>query len=314
MEESLQFALNMPLAKILADQRPENPAAIAKMAQKLEQQGVGAALMSEHPAPSAEWLRTDPAAHDSLDPLVALAMIAANSRTLRVFTNVLVLPYRNPFLTAKAAATLQILSGGRFILGVGVGYQKEEFEALGIPYKERGKLTDEAIETIRMAWAGGPVCMKGMHFDAPGNEPRPLPAPSPPIWVGGGSDRAVRRAALSGDGWAPYFSVPTNDPDVRKSAVVSFDHLSEKVEMLRELRAEQGLDGPFDLAVSPPFRPRDLSHSSAQRFAEEVHRLSKDGVNWIWTSLPCTDSEHYLEVVQWFGEEVIALTSANTYK
>jgi len=302
----MQFAINIPLAKVLPNTATSSMAAIRLMTRTLEEAGLAAALTSEHPAPSAQWLRTDPAAHDSVDPLTGLAMVAASCDRLKVFTNILVLPYRNPFLTAKAAATLQILSDSRLILGVGVGYQKEEFDALGVDYAERGRLTDEALETMALAWRGGEVVKRGLHFDAVGNEPRPVPAPPPPIWVGGGSDSALRRAARWGDGWAPYFTVPTNDPEVMKSAVVSLDHFSQKAKRLSELREEFGRTGPFDLAVAPPFRPKDARHDSAERFIEEVEYLAQDGVNWIWTSLPAPSLEGYLDFVRWFGEEVVA--------
>src|SRR5205823_125495 len=111
--------------------------------------------------------------HDCLDSFTALSFFAAASKTLKVVTNVIVLPYRNPFITAKAASTLQVLSDNRFVLGVGVGYMKEEFDALGVPFNQRGALTDEALETIRMAWKGGAVVKQGRHFNAIGNEPRP---------------------------------------------------------------------------------------------------------------------------------------------
>ena len=262
--------------------------------------------MSEHPAPSARWLREDPAAHDSLDPLTALAFVAGCTRELKVLTNILVLPYRNPFLTAKAAASLQILSDNRLLLGVGTGYMEEEFKALGVAHRERGSLTDEAIETIRKVWAGGPVSKQGRHFDAIDIESRPVPQMPPPIWVGGGSDKALERAALWGDGWLPYFTVPTSDPIVLRSAVVSMEHFGEKVRRLRELREMHGRQGPFDLVVAPPSRPREATRAHAQQFLEEVHALKAFGVNWIWTSLAAPDLETYLERVQWFGEEVIA--------
>lgn len=306
----MQFALNMPLAKIVPESTMEAGETVRIMAQALETAGVDAALTSEHPAPSAEWLHNDPAGHDCVDPLTALAFVAGGTRRLKVFTNILVLPYRNPFLTAKAAATLQILSDNRLLLGVGTGYMQEEFEALGVAYKERGALTDEALEVIRMAWQGGAVVKQGRHFNAIGNEPRPLPSPSPPIWVGGGSDRAIERAARLGDGWVPYFTVPTNDPVVRKSAVVSMEHFGEKVARLRELREEMGRTGPFDLSVAPPFRPKEPTRENAQRFLEEMHELAEHGVNWTWTSLPASSLEGYLEMVRWFGEEIIEVYKA----
>lgn len=302
----MRFALTIPLAKLIDPAGRGNRALVCRMAAALEAAGFDACLTSEHPAPSAEWLRTDPAAHDCVDPLTALAFVAGATERLQIFTNILVLPYRNPFMTAKAAATMQIMSDNRLLLGVGVGYMKEEFDALGVDHARRGALTDEAIEVIRMAWRGGPVAVDGMNFKAIGNEPRPVPAVPPPIWVGGGSDRAVERAARLGDGWVPYFSVPTNDPVVRRSAVVDMAHFGEKVARLGELRAQYGRTGPFDLAVAPPFRPSRPDRESAERFTAEMEELAGQGVNLIWTSVPARSIESYLEIVQWFGEEIIA--------
>jgi hypothetical protein len=99
--------------------------------------------------------------------------------------------------------------------------------------------------------------------------------------------------------------VPTNDPVVRRSAVVSLDHFGAKAAWLRELRDEMGRTGPFDLAVAPPFRPKAPSREDAERFLAEVAELAQHGVNWIWTSLPASSLEGWREMVAWFGEEVI---------
>ena len=302
----LKFALNIPLAKLLQEVDMPRGELVATMARALEDAGLSACLTSEHPAPSSEWLHNDPAAHDCVDPLTALAYVAGATSKLQLFTNILILPFRNPFLTAKAAATLQIMSDNRLLLGVGVGYMKEEFEALGVNHKERGALMDEALEVIRMAWAGGSVKKQGRHFNAIGNEPRPVPDPAPPIWIGGGSDKAIERAARHGDGWVPYFTVPTNDPVVRRSAVVDMDHFGEKLARLHELREEMGKTGPFDLAVAPPFRPQEPSEANARRFLEEVGELESRGVNWIWTSVPARSLESYLDIVRWFGEDIVS--------
>jgi len=297
-----QFAFNMPLPKFLAESGSSPLGMLRQVARALEDAGIDAGLLSEHPAPSSEWLHNDPTAHDSFDPLAALAFVAASTTRLKLFTNVLVLPFRNPFLTAKQAATVQILSDNRLLLGVGLGYQREEFAALGVRYEERAALTDEAIETIRMAWAGGSVVKRGRHFDAIGNEPRPIPAPPPPIWVGGGSDKAVERAARLGDGWAPFFTVPTTDEAVMRSAVVSMEHFAAKARRLKELRDQGGRTGPFDIAVAPPFRPGEMTPANARRFQDEVAQLEASGATWIWTSLPARSLSHYLELVAWFGE------------
>lgn len=301
----MKFALNIPLVKVTTDGAGSAGKQVRQLVRGLEDAGLDACLTSEHPAPSAHWLHNDPGGHDCTDPLTAFAYVAACSEKLQLFTNIIVLPYRNPFMLAKAAATLQILSDNRLLLGVGVGYQKEEFDAVGAPFGERGALTDEAIETLREIWAGGAITRKGRHFDAPGNESRPLPTPPPPIWVGGGSDAALARAARLGDGWAPYFLVPTNDAQVRRSAVVDMEHFGEKAARLMDLRARHGRTGPFDMAVAPPFRPKEPSKENAEKFLGEVAQLEAHGVNWIWTSIPSADFGQYLEMVAWFGEEVV---------
>lgn len=279
---------------------------VIDFAKAMERVGVMGCCLSEHPAPSAEWLRNDPGGHVTFDPFTSLAFAAAATKRLMVATNVLILPYRNAFLTAKAASTLQLLSGNRFILGAGVGYQQVEFEALGVPFAQRGALTDEALETIRLAWSGGPVVKRGKTFNAAGNDTSPIPSTLPPIWIGGGSDKAVERAARWGDGWQPYFSVPTNDPTVRTSAVVSMAHFGEKVKRLKELRQQMNRSTPFDLAVGSPHRPKTTRPSDAEQILEGAHQLEAYGTNWLWTNLPAPSRAGFLESVAWFGEEVIA--------
>ena len=124
---------------------------------------------------------------------------------MRLFTNLCVVPYRNPFLVAKAALTLDVLSGGRLTLGVGAGYLEPEFRALGVDFEERNELLDEGLVAIKRAWTESGVEMTGRHFEVRGHTmlPRPVQSPHPPIWVGGNSKRAIRRAVDLADGWTP---------------------------------------------------------------------------------------------------------------
>jgi probable F420-dependent oxidoreductase len=306
----MKFGLSLPLGRISPPGEFQSGEAVREIALAMERAGVAAASLSEHPIPDAEWLHNDPAAHDALEPLTALAFVAAATKQLSVFTNVMVLPYRNPFLTAKAAATLQVLSDNRLILGIGVGYQQAEFEALGVPFRQRGALTDEALETIKLAWQGGRVVKKGRSFNAVGNEPRPVPSPSPPIWVGGASDKALERAVRWGDGWIPHFSVPTNDPVVMQSSMVSMEDFRKKVDGLREARDKLGMSGPFDIAPGSLFRPKTTTRSDADQFLEGARKLAACGATLLWTPLPAPSRAAYLENVAWFGEEVIAAFKA----
>jgi probable F420-dependent oxidoreductase len=139
------------------------------------------------------------------EPLTLLSYVAARTRRVRLGTSVLVLPYHNPIRLAKAAATLDVLSGGRLTLGVGVGAIESEMVALGTPFKERGAFTDEAIAVMRTLWAEEDPRFDGRYSRFAGMKfsPKPLQKPSIPIVIGGVSRAAIRRAARLGDGWQP---------------------------------------------------------------------------------------------------------------
>lgn len=148
---------------------------------------------TDHPAPSQRWL--DAGGHDAVDPFVAMAYAAAQTTTLRLVPNIVVLPYRNPFVVAKSGATLDLLSGGRFTLAVGVGYLKREFAALGVAFDERTELFDESLEVIRGIWTTDDFTYEGMHFSARGITAHPRPVNPPPIWIGGNTAAAGARVA-----------------------------------------------------------------------------------------------------------------------
>ena len=142
--------------------------------------------------------------HDALDPFAALAFCAAVTDRMRLIPNILVLPYRNPFVVAKAAATLDALSGGRFTLAVATGYLRGEYRALGVDFEQRNARFDEAIEVIRGIWSEEDFAYEGVTFSAKGQTANPKPAPHPPIWIGGNSRMSRRRVARYGDGWSPF--------------------------------------------------------------------------------------------------------------
>jgi len=299
----INFSLAIPLGVIEPAGEFQSQEAAAQMGRALESAGAAACYVTDHPAPVAAWLHAH--GHDATDPFTSLSFVAAATTSLRLHTNVVVLPYRNPFITAKAAAILQVFSGGRLILGVGAGYQQGEFEALGVDYAKRDVMTDEALETIRLAWSGGPVIKQGRYFKAAGNEPRPVPRPRPTLWIGGGSDRAVQRAAKWGDGWSPFFTAPTLSPNNRALAIQSIEQLAEKIRALTSLRTKMGKSGPFDVCIGPRVPIKTMDRPEAERYIEAVGRLAQMGVNWITADLPHPNRAGYLEAVHWFGEEVV---------
>src|SRR5687768_13414278 len=159
---------------------------VAELAVAAERAGWHGFSFTEHPIPGARWLAAG--GHQSLDPFVALGHVAAVTQRLRLLTYLAVLPYRNPFLLAKAATTVDRLSNGRFVLGVGAGYLKGEFQALGVDFDERNELFDEALEVLPLHWSGEPFNYKGRHFEARETVALPRPHQDPiPIWIGGNS-------------------------------------------------------------------------------------------------------------------------------
>lgn len=139
------------------------------------------------------------------DPILPLAFVAAMTKTLRLGTGVVILPQCHPAYVAKEMATLDVLSGGRALLGIGSGWLKEEFDALGVPFTQRGARTDEAIRAIRSLWKPTPEAFNGRFYRWPSVEsnPKPVQQPGVPIVIGGHAEAAARRAARYGDGFFP---------------------------------------------------------------------------------------------------------------
>ena len=301
----MKFSMGIPIGDITPGEF-QTAKAVAEMGQALEAAGVHACYVTDHPAPSAAWLHSGGLGHDALDPFAGLSFVAAVTTRLMLQTNIVVLPYRNPFITAKAAATVQVLSGGRLIMGTAPGYQKGEFEALGVDFHKRGAIMDDALDTIRLAWAGGAVVKEGRGYNAAGNEPRPALDKAPPIWIGGASDAAVKRAARAGDGWCPFFSDPRQSAVNQENAVQSIEHLRERLAQINELRAEQGRTGAFDVEIGTRARLKFGEKGTLQAYIDELGALTEAGVTWTMVEAPHPSRQAYLENVQWFGEEVVA--------
>ena len=149
---------------------------------------------------------------ESMEQITLLSYIAGQTTKIRLVTSVLIVPHRNPLIAAKSLATLDVLSGGRLVVGVGVGWMREEFQALGLPpFEERGAVTDEYIRAFKVLWTEDNPSFEGKYisFDDISFLPKPVQKPHPPIWVGGESRPALRRTAELANGWYPLGSNPT---------------------------------------------------------------------------------------------------------
>ncbi|MBV9995770.1 MAG: LLM class F420-dependent oxidoreductase [Caulobacteraceae bacterium] len=225
--------------------------AVKAIAVQAEALGFDGLAVSEHPVPGTDTFAFG--GHNQADPFVTLAIAAAVTQRLKLQTHVIVLPYRNPFLTAKSIATLDCMSGGRVNMGVGAGYGQAEFKALGVDFEERNELTDEAIAAMKQVWTGEEIAFKGRHFEAEGvmAAPRPAQRPHPPIWVGGNSKRAIRRAIELGDGWLPFGNPPDVAADRRSSMIWSPEDLKRGVDFLQSAADAAGRTAPIEVIFAP---------------------------------------------------------------
>jgi probable F420-dependent oxidoreductase len=287
----------------LAQSAPISPqllhgSAVAAAARGAEAAGFEAGYVTDHPAPSERW--REAGGHDGLDPFVTLAVMSQATSKLRLLTNLIVVPYRNPFLLARATSTLDVLSGGRLILGLGVGWQKSEFAALGVDFASRNDRFDEYLEVLRRAWSGGPVEFEGRFVSARGvtTNPPPSQQPGPPIWLGGNSRLTLRRAASYADGWMPM-------PNPRGSGGVPLETLSDLTEMLDYLHKHAetvGRTKPLDVMCILPPGPAKAADKAC---LDMVKRLADVGVTWLGVNAVGDSVEDVLGFLDRFGNQVI---------
>lgn len=299
----MRHSLTYPLLHHPSPPELSTGAAVAEVARAAEAAGFDALAFTEHPMPSDRWLQAG--GHDALDPFIALAWAAAATERLRLLTNITVVAYRNPFLLAKTVATLDALSGGRVILGAATGYLKSEFRALGVDFDERNELFDEALEVLALSWPGEPVTFEGRHFSAKGNQLVPVPVQQPvPVWIGGNSRAARRRAVAHGQGWMPFANPPGN-ATVRTASILTPDDLAPHVAELEALAREAGR-GPLDVHFgvagggTPGAADFDPAHHRAQAEA-----LAAIGVTWIGAGAVGDDLASTLRGIEAYGREVI---------
>ncbi|WP_283606344.1 LLM class F420-dependent oxidoreductase [Mycolicibacterium poriferae] len=304
----MKFAITHPMHS-----HPYNPelvtgAGIARVAAAAETAGFDGFGFTDHPAPSQRWLESG--GHDALDPFVAMGFAAAHTTTLRLIPNIVVLPYRNPFIVAKAGATLDLVSGGRFTLAVGVGYLKREFAALGVDFDDRAALFEESLQVIRDIWTTDDVTVDGKHFTAQGitAHPRPVSVPHPPIWIGGNTAAARTRVAAHGQGWCPFRAPAMLAQTARTAALESLADLAAGIGDLRRRLEEAGRD-PSTVDVTFTNHAGGTPGADdfdADAFLEGVAQLTELGVTWVQVGVPGDSLAHALEAIEQFGADVIA--------
>jgi len=272
---------------------------IGPLAARAEPAGWHGFALTEHPIPGARWLENG--GHQTLDPFVGLAFAAAATSRIRLLTYLIVLPYRNPFLTAKAAATLDRLSNGRLTLGVGTGYQKSEFFALGVDIDERNALFDEAIDVMPLAWTGERFSYEGAHFSAKDVIAKPAAAQQPiPIWIGGNSQLTLRRVAAKAQGWMPLGGTPLLARTSKTAHIASREDLRIKIDQVLEAAGR-----PIDITCGYTAFRAGPTRSDVDLHRAELAELADCGVTWVQVEAPKGEAGEVAEWVQWFGETFI---------
>lgn len=278
--------------------------AVGEMARVAERAGFSGGVVTDHPCPTGRWL--DAGGHHAQDPFVLLSFVAAATRTLRVQTGILVLPYRNPFITARAVATLDFLSGGRVSLGVGSGYLKGEYRALGVDFDNRNALMDEYIRALKAAWTNDEFSFEGTGYQAFGNRivPRPTQKPHPPILIGGNSRRAIRRAVELGDAWNPFPTSAAVASTARTAELTTDAELIESIAYMRELSETIGraVVPGVELAGMPP---TDAVEDSAA-LVDRLGYYATLGITGVGFNIEGGSRAEWCDNVERFGAEVVA--------
>ncbi|MDP1794698.1 MAG: LLM class F420-dependent oxidoreductase [Acidimicrobiales bacterium] len=302
----MNFATTYPMVTHPYDPEFLTGDTIARFARAAEAAGFGGIGFTDHPAPSDRWLKAG--GHDALDPFVAMTWAAAATNTIRLIPNVVVLPYRNPFIVAKAGATLDLLSGGRFTLSAGSGYLKSEFAALGVDHAARNAIFDESLDILRAIWTGDDVTFEGEHFSARGITAHPRPSTCPPIWIGGNSGRARERVAAKGDGWAPFPAPRELAATSRTAGLSTIDELAVALDDLQTRLAAHGRTlGDVDVTFACRAGGDPFSDSfDADAHLDGIRGLAALGVTWLQVGVPGTGAAEAVDALARYGELVIA--------
>jgi probable F420-dependent oxidoreductase len=302
----LRFSYGLPTHRMDRPSEFLEHGAVGELAAAAERAGFDAVHTTDHPFPPDDWVRRG--GHHALDPFVALSFAAAATTTVRLHTHLLVAPYRNPFVAAKGIATLDVLSGGRTIVGLGAGYLESEFAALGIPFDQRNQRMDEAISAMCSAWTGTATDFEGQFFRAAGNAmlPQPSQRPHPPLWIGGNSRRAIRRAVTLGDGWCPFPAPARLAAHIRTVPMDTTESLALAIDYARGVAAEVGRQDPLTLCFIPEGlamgadRPIDV-----ERVLHSTVELAALGVDWVTVALAGETRDGQLAAIESFGRDVI---------
>jgi len=305
----MRFSIGYPLAHGPQDDSFMTADFLADFARVAEECGYHSVNVTEHPIPGNKFLAAG--GHHAPDPFVTLAFAAGATTSIGLLTNLTVVPYRNPFLLAKAAATLDRVSDGRLTLGVGTGYLKPEFFALGVDFDERNDLFDESLAMCRAVWTGGAIAYEGHHFSARDNSALPTPVQDPlPIWIGGNAQRSRQRVADIGQGWMPMPNPPEFASTRRSALLETRDDFARMLADLEARRVGAGRTDPLDVMFMAfdPAQPGTEAWDAVAH-CDEVRANADLGVTWHQFTPVGTDAAEVLDVARRYADDVVSQMS-----
>jgi probable F420-dependent oxidoreductase len=285
--------------------RSLEPSRLLQVAQRADTRGFDSLWVTDHViVPKDVYIAYR---EEMLDPLAVLAWLAGVTERIALGTSVIILPYRSPLPVAKLLASVDVLSGGRLIFGAGVGWMEGEFAALGVPFAERGRRTDEALQLFRKVWTEREPEIETRHHWLHGvvASPMPLQRPRPPIWIGGASEGAYRRVARHGDGWHSTAATP--------------EAFRQGADAVRRHWAEAGREGAPVLSLRIPFwldgihrpgtdmgylRGRHAIHGTTREVVDTLRAYAALGVSHVALDVSLTTYPAILETIDVLAHEV----------
>ena len=300
----MRINVTLPFDHVETAKEFQHPEAVTKIGALLERIGFDGCNVTDHPCPTGRWL--DSGGHHAQDPFVLLAFVAAATRKLRLQTGILVLPYRNPFITARAVATLDVFSGGRVTLGVGTGYLKGEYKALGVDFDRRNDIVDEYLKALKAAWGTEAFTFKGTGYEELGNRilPQPLQKPHPPLLIGGNSNRAIRRAVELGDAWYPFFTAGALSTTSRTAPMTGENDLAAGIRYLLEHCEKAGREKPPEIILGSLTSPGEKLNSDA--LVQKMGRYRELGVRGAAMHIDGKTLAEWCDNAERYGSEVLA--------
>ena len=300
----MKLNVTFPFDHTFAPQEFLTMDAVAEISQTVEKAGFNGGNVTDHPCPTAKWL--DAGGHDAQDPFVMLSLVAAHTKKLRLQTGILVLPYRNPFIVARAAATLDVFSNGRLTLSFGAGYLKGEYFALGADFERRNETMDEYLQAMKAAWTGEEFNFEGTGYSARGNRmrPRPIQTPHPLLYIGGNSKRAIRRVVEMADGWNPFFTPAQVSSTARTAAMTSELDLADGIAYMREHCEKIGRKDLPHIFLASITQPGEKW--TPQQLIDKVGTFKEMGVVGAGISIDGKTRAEWCDNAERFGAEVIS--------